>query len=224
MKTISIQQPWASLLAERVKTVELRGWKTNYRGQLLIRASRNCPVRWEDDNGKRVKLPTECLLWVGELVDVHPMQPQESVGAMSIYSNDEFSWIINFQYHVKPFPAAGKLKLYDTPDTLIERLPDAEIRTYHPELKHRTRHPFIASVVKGQLMVIDTRTGEQTYYTTHLNQTPPLAWVFVPLFAYIGGLQGGSTPINWKEVAEVINNGQCYQCVKDLPQRGASAL
>jgi conserved domain protein len=39
MKTLSIQQPWASLIVAGLKDVENRTWKTNYRGRVLIHAS-----------------------------------------------------------------------------------------------------------------------------------------------------------------------------------------
>ena len=39
MKTLSIQQPWASLIAHGIKDVENRSWKINYRGPILIHAS-----------------------------------------------------------------------------------------------------------------------------------------------------------------------------------------
>lgn len=39
MKTITIWQPWASLIAEGWKTIETRSWPTNYRGILAIHAS-----------------------------------------------------------------------------------------------------------------------------------------------------------------------------------------
>lgn len=221
MKTLSVQQPWASLLAEGVKPIELRTWSTNYRGLLLVRASRNSPIRWENDADERIKLPTECLLFVGDLVSVKPMLPEDRVGAMSFYWNDEFSWHIRFCYYVRPTPAAGKLKLYETADALAQRLQEPDIRTYHPELKHRSKHPFRASVVGGEIIVVDSRTGEQTYYTVHLDHAPPLAWVFVPMFAYVGGLRGGNTKISWKEVAVIINQGNCFLRVEDLPIRTA---
>lgn len=39
MKTLSIQQPWASLIVAGLKDVENRTWKTDYRGRILIHAS-----------------------------------------------------------------------------------------------------------------------------------------------------------------------------------------
>lgn len=44
MKTLSIRQPWASLICAGIKDVENRTWKTNHRGKLLIHASSyKCP-------------------------------------------------------------------------------------------------------------------------------------------------------------------------------------
>ena len=36
---LSVRQPWASLLVMGLKTIEIRSWKTAYRGPLLIHAS-----------------------------------------------------------------------------------------------------------------------------------------------------------------------------------------
>lgn len=40
MKAISVCEPWASLIKMKLKWVETRSWKTDYRGDLLICASR----------------------------------------------------------------------------------------------------------------------------------------------------------------------------------------
>jgi hypothetical protein len=39
MKTLSVKQPYATLICAGVKAVENRTWKTNYRGKMLIHAS-----------------------------------------------------------------------------------------------------------------------------------------------------------------------------------------
>jgi hypothetical protein len=40
MKVISIRNPWANLIVRGIKPVENRTWKTDYRGPLLIHASK----------------------------------------------------------------------------------------------------------------------------------------------------------------------------------------
>lgn len=39
MKTLSIQQPWAQLIASGIKEVDNRTWATKHRGKILIHAS-----------------------------------------------------------------------------------------------------------------------------------------------------------------------------------------
>lgn len=36
MKVISIREPYATLIKDKVKTIETRSWKTNYRGKIYI--------------------------------------------------------------------------------------------------------------------------------------------------------------------------------------------
>ena len=40
MKTLTVKQPWASLIVEGIKDIENRTWKTNYRGRILIHSSK----------------------------------------------------------------------------------------------------------------------------------------------------------------------------------------
>lgn len=40
MKALTIKQPWADLIAIGKKNIENRTWKTNYRGRVLIHASK----------------------------------------------------------------------------------------------------------------------------------------------------------------------------------------
>ena len=54
MKTLSIRQPFASLVCRGIKTIENRSWDTKYRGKLLIHASGK-PIAWPTFN----LLPTD---------------------------------------------------------------------------------------------------------------------------------------------------------------------
>lgn len=48
IKVITLWQPWATLMALRLKHFETRSWATNYRGLLAIHAAAR-PVRWESE-------------------------------------------------------------------------------------------------------------------------------------------------------------------------------
>jgi hypothetical protein len=48
MKTISLIEPWATLVAIGAKTIETRSWPTDYRGPIAIHASKKMTVAdWE---------------------------------------------------------------------------------------------------------------------------------------------------------------------------------
>lgn len=60
MKTLTIHQPWAALLAYRIKIYETRGWSCRYRGPLAIHASKsNDSLKWlataTDPNASEVR-------------------------------------------------------------------------------------------------------------------------------------------------------------------------
>ena len=50
MKMLTLHQPWASLIAVGVKTIETRSWSTPYRGPLAIHAGKARPptTQWEE--------------------------------------------------------------------------------------------------------------------------------------------------------------------------------
>ncbi|MDP3561746.1 MAG: ASCH domain-containing protein [Legionellaceae bacterium] len=39
MKALTIKQPWASLIAQGIKDIENRTWRTNFRGRIYIHAA-----------------------------------------------------------------------------------------------------------------------------------------------------------------------------------------
>lgn len=63
-RALSLWQPWASAVAEGVKTVETRGWQTSYRGPLLIcSALRVLPRREFDVLPDEVRAFARDRLW-----------------------------------------------------------------------------------------------------------------------------------------------------------------
>ena len=49
MKVLSLTEPYAALIKERKKKIETRSWKTSYRGELYIHASKtHIPKEWKD--------------------------------------------------------------------------------------------------------------------------------------------------------------------------------
>jgi hypothetical protein len=104
MLTLSIRQPWASLIAFSEKTVEVRSWSTTYRGPLLIHAS-----------GRDVDtLPAGYAVAVVDLVDVRPLTPADMEAAcLDEMPEGCFAWVLANAREIEPFPLKGKLHLFE---------------------------------------------------------------------------------------------------------------
>lgn len=124
MKALSVKQPWACLLVEGEKTIEVRSWATDYRGDLLICASA-APKNyfWHDENAdvKRL-LPAGCQIGIVRLLDVRPMTPDDNDASIGNYAPGAYAWVVERVGFVAPKKVVGRLKLFDVPDDEIERL------------------------------------------------------------------------------------------------------
>lgn len=123
MKTLAIRQPWITYIAEGTKTVEVRTWRTHYRGPLLLAASGR-PYRHADEEGQLHALPTRLLVCVVDLLDVRPMTPADEPMAHVPYHSGLFAWVMANPRHVIPMLHKGRLNIYNTDDDLAVMLPD----------------------------------------------------------------------------------------------------
>lgn len=74
MKTITIKQPFASLIAAGLKEYEFRTWKTTYRGEILIHAGKS----FDKEAMKKfvcygLDYPTGCIIAKATLTDCVPI-------------------------------------------------------------------------------------------------------------------------------------------------------
>ena len=73
MKTLSIQQPFATLIAEGLKEYEFRTWKITYRGDILIHASKSLSGVYKASMKKfdeyALEYPRGCILAKAKLTD-----------------------------------------------------------------------------------------------------------------------------------------------------------
>ena len=103
LKAISLQQPYANLVASGRKTIETRVWGTSYRGDLLICASLS-----------GVGEPKGLALCVVELYLIRPMTPADAAAAcIDLYPRAQ-AWLTRNRRVLKqPFPVKGRLGLYE---------------------------------------------------------------------------------------------------------------
>ena len=103
MKTLSVKYPWADLIARGKKTIEVRTWKTDYRGPLLIASS--VSPKWEHA-GKAV-----CVV---DLVDVRPIKASDLDAACCDAYEGDYAWVLKNARECEHTPIKGKLHLYET--------------------------------------------------------------------------------------------------------------
>lgn len=127
MKAISVRQPWADLIVQGKKTIELRTWSVGYRGPLAIHASLTvereaCLVHGLDPDS----VTSGGFIGIVDLVDIHPLDAREyrerrgehlaTVG----YPGPVFGWQLqNPRALSQPRPGRGRMGLFTAPDDLL---------------------------------------------------------------------------------------------------------
>src|SRR3989304_2156730 len=76
MKALSIKQPFAELILQGKKKIELRKWNTNFRGEFLIHASK-IPDQEAMERFGFTSLPTGCIVGKAFLKDVKEYKNEE---------------------------------------------------------------------------------------------------------------------------------------------------
>ena len=123
MKALSVMQPWASMIASGEKWCEVRTWGTDYRGDLLIYASRN--VR----SMKYSELPRGVAVCVVKLTSIAQLHRSATSIAGSCLSAEQIysmssrpfrkCWILANPRPVRRVSLRGALYLFDVPDEKI---------------------------------------------------------------------------------------------------------
>jgi len=121
LKCISVSQPFADLIISGKKTIELRKWNTNFRGEFLIHA----PIKISLMDCKRLKINNKLLTGViigkAELYDVKKYNSLEEIkkDKKLHFSSKNFQGKI-YGFKIKnakplriPIPWKGRLGLFD---------------------------------------------------------------------------------------------------------------
>ena len=130
MKCFSVSQPFANLIAAKQKTIELRKWNTNFRGEFLIHA----PLKIRTEECKRLKinekLATGAIIGKAELYDVKKYNSRKEVRedkkfhlAGKSFHDRTFGFLIkNAKMFRIPIPCKGQLGFFevDLPKTKIK--------------------------------------------------------------------------------------------------------
>lgn len=137
MKALSIRQPWAEMIVQRLKKIETRTWQTDYRGDLLICAGAK-PDDWLTIRPETThpKLGTWCdapdprdsdfeqfyhfgkAICIAELYHIEPMTEDHQIEACCDVYPGAFAWHLRNIRPIQPFPVKGRLGLFEVNYTL----------------------------------------------------------------------------------------------------------
>ena len=121
MKCLSISQPFADLIVSGKKTIELRKWNTNFRGEFLIHA----PIKIKIEDCKRLKitkkLVTGAIIGKADLYDVKKYNSSKEVKndqkfhfASKNFQDKTFGFKIKNVKPLRiPIPWKGQLGFFD---------------------------------------------------------------------------------------------------------------
>ena len=117
MKALSLKQPFAELILNGRKTIELRKWNTKFRGKFLIHSSKKPDEKSMEKFGFE-ELPLGFILGEAELVNVKKYNNKDE------FENDKdkhlasedwgvYGFILKNVRRIHPVQAKGKLGFWD---------------------------------------------------------------------------------------------------------------
>lgn len=117
MKTLSLKQPWAELILQKKKKIELRKWNTNFRGEFLIHSSK-IP---DKENMKKLgfkKLLNGFIVGKANLLDVKKYKSKKEFNKdkdkhLATINWGIYGFILDNVKRIKPIPAKGKLNFWE---------------------------------------------------------------------------------------------------------------
>ena len=139
MKTLSVRQPWASLLVSGLKDIENRTWAPNYKGRILIHASSTkVPKNFADRIIFDVNNEIENEQMFGNFPEYEDLEYSAIIGYVTVNGDCDDStsvWAVpvEHQWHIEdayifdePIRGIkGKLNLFETPEIDENNLPPA---------------------------------------------------------------------------------------------------
>ena len=117
MKALSLKQPFAELILQGKKKIELRKWNTKFRGRFLIHVSKipdkKSMLKFDFKN-----LPLGFIVGEAELIDVKKYESEKEFSKEKNLHLADSSWgsygfILKNAKRINPIPAKGKLNFWE---------------------------------------------------------------------------------------------------------------
>ncbi len=125
MKVLTIREPFATLIKDKVKIYETRSWKTNYRGEIYIHASKALSKSDNSEKAKsylKSKINPGYILCKCELVDCIPMSKEfiehinkdTNESDYGRYAEGRYAWELKvIEVLDEPISAKGQLGIWN---------------------------------------------------------------------------------------------------------------
>jgi hypothetical protein len=101
MIALSVKQPWASLIADRRKTLEIRSWSTPPRQQVLLCSSASPAI-----------YPAGFAIAVIDIIECRQFMPDDEDAACVEHIPGMYAWVIANVRRINPIPAKGRLGFF----------------------------------------------------------------------------------------------------------------
>lgn len=128
MKVLTIKEPFATLIRNKVKYIETRSWKTNYRGKLYIHAGIS---KIEKNVKERIGLSVlyneselkygyiickcnlvDCIYMTKEFINQEKEKNYNNFIA-GRYEEGRYAWVLDNIEPIKPIKAKGQLGIWN---------------------------------------------------------------------------------------------------------------
>lgn len=117
MKALSLKQPFAELILQKRKVIELRKWNTKFRGEFLIHSSKIPDKKSMKEFGFK-KLSCGFILGKAKLISVKKYQNKEEFKKdkdkhLASEEWGQYGFILKNIKRIKPISAKGKLGFWN---------------------------------------------------------------------------------------------------------------
>lgn len=123
MRAISIRQPWAWLIVHGGKDIENRDWKTNFRGRVLVHASKGMTHDEYEDTAwfagtQKIAVPSFVEIQRGGIIgSVEIVDCVEASASPWFFGR--FGFVLANPKPLPFVPFKGSLGFFDVPDALV---------------------------------------------------------------------------------------------------------
>ena len=124
MKGRGVKKPSATLIKENIKNIETRSWKTNYRGEIYIHASKTSSKITDTkilELTKNLKMSNGNIIAKATLVDckymdqefINEIKQNKTEYLCGEYKEGRYAWILKDIEKINPIKAKGKLNIWN---------------------------------------------------------------------------------------------------------------